>query len=141
MTMRFFIARALTSALLGLSCSAQAANGDFGRLFYSADERRALDAPPPPPPPAPEKPAPAPPPPRSRLIDGILQRPDGRVTVWLDGFARPAEPDFRLRAILQLVPRTAPQARLHVGDHWPPLPPDDAFAAATQPTASPGTKP
>lgn len=118
-------ARLAAAALPALGCAHAAAHAgeDFGRLFFTLAERRALDAPPAPPPPpapAPEAAASAPAPVRSRRIDGILQGPDGRVTIWLDGLARPAAPDFRIRATLQLIPRAAPQLRLYVGDHWPP---------------------
>lgn len=102
------------------------ANADFGRLFFSIEERRALDAPPPPPSAPPPQ---APPAPVPRRIDGILQRPDGRLLVWLDGIAeswQAANDAFRLHPSLALAPRSAPQLRLRIGDHWPPLPTADA---------------
>lgn len=108
------------------------ASADFGRLFFSAEERRTLDAPPPPvAPPSAE----AAPPPLSRQIDGILKRPDGRLTVWLAGVAdwQQADADeFRLHRLLMLAPRAAPQLRLRIGDHWPPL--QDADETALLPT-------
>lgn len=119
-------AASLLAVLLGASSCAPA-SAEFGRLFFSAEERRALDAPPPP-----AAPAPAPPPtPVPRQIHGFLQRPDGRLIVWLDGMADSGlamHTDFRLHPRLVLAPRAAPQLRLRIGDHWPPLPAADAVS-------------
>lgn len=127
----------LGSALVA-TLGAPAAHADFGRLFFSAAERRALDEPaPPPPPPRTETPVAAPLPPRR--INGVLRRPDGEVIVWRDGIAETGERHFHLTHALVLIPRAAPQQRVRVGEHWPPLP-DAATALTLSESGSSGTQ-
>ncbi|MDR1853282.1 MAG: hypothetical protein LBR05_00030 [Azoarcus sp.] len=70
----------LATLAVGNSASAEPNATLAGRLFFSAAERRALEAPPP-------KPAASAPVPAPRRYDGALWR-DGRlIAVWLDGQA------------------------------------------------------
>ncbi len=112
--------RVVTGTLsLTLMLTAASAGADFGVLFFSRAQRAAIDqslagareaAASPPPAAAPQR------------IDGILRRPDGRDTVWLDGTptAQPAGLRFAPARALALIPDGAPTARLRVGDRWPP---------------------
>lgn len=119
------IALALVLAHGGTSAAGaqEAAGDDFGRLFHSPAQRRAIDAGEPRRTPAREtKPAPALTPPVARArIDGILRRSDGRDSVWLNGELQPIPPGLRLAPgdRRELIPAAAPQTRLRVGDSWP----------------------
>jgi len=60
--------------------------------------------------------------PEPKRIDGVLRRPDGRHTIWLDG--KPIEPaQAGLRMVPGNEPALAPSGlsapRLRVGDLWP----------------------
>lgn len=114
--------------VLALTLAPGRARADFGTLFFSPAERAALDR-------APEAALepPAAPGPRQR-IDGILRRPDGHDTVWLDGEPSPRPAGFRLAPApaLALIPDDGPDLRLRVGDSWPSEP-TAATAAATPP--------
>lgn len=114
-------------------------HADFGRLFFTAEERRTLDQPAPavPPQPAPAAayeatPAPAPP----QRIDGFVRHSSGETTVWLDGAPGPLPPGLRAAPYpaLELIPHHRPQDRLRAGDVWQaPAGAALASAAAAQP--------
>lgn len=74
----------LALALGGLLCAAAAGAQELGRLFFTPEERAALDerrrAR------LPDKPVAVPVAPTSR-VDGYVQRAGGRSTLWLDGEA------------------------------------------------------
>lgn len=119
--------------LLGLALMAVAdvAQADFGVLFFSPAQREALDH-------APTgtleaAPSRTPEAALPQRIDGILRRPDGRDTVWLNGepSARPAGLRLAPAGALALIPDSAPAVRLRVGDSWPPASasPESASAA------------
>lgn len=62
-----------------------AASGGFGRLFFSAEERRRIERPP-----ATSSPTEAAPPPAPIRVDGIVRSSRGDATVWLNGRPVPA---------------------------------------------------
>ena len=112
---------------LALACSLAAAfpipaQADFGRLFFTAEQRHALDqpeppAPPPPPPTAVERaPALAP----TQRIDGFVRHSSGEITVWLDGTPGPLPPGLSAPPFpaLELIQAHRPQDRLRAGDLW-----------------------
>ena len=112
---------------LALACSLAAAfpipaQADFGRLFFTAEQRHALDQPeppaPPPPPPTPVEHAPALAP--TQRIDGFVRHSSGEITVWLDGTPGPLPPGLSAPPFpaLELIQTHRPQQRLRAGDVW-----------------------
>ncbi|QID18794.1 hypothetical protein G3580_14895 [Nitrogeniibacter mangrovi] len=73
---------ALGLALLALGHNALA-QGPLGRLFFTPEEREAMDRNPTGALAAPTKAAP-------RTLDGIVRRSDGKATVWIDGLPQPS---------------------------------------------------
>jgi hypothetical protein len=111
---------ALQLALLLALWGTNAPAADFGRLFHTQAERHALDQPTET---AVDQGVPRTDP-MARRIDGLLRSSRGRATIWLDTEPLDPAPHFRLAPYpaLKLVPRLAPQLRLHVGENWPPAP-------------------
>ena len=77
------MSRRLAAALLGLSLAAPAAGQEIGRLFFTPEQRAALDArrkak-------VPDKSAPVAAP--TLRLDGYVKRTDGRSTIWVNGEA------------------------------------------------------
>ncbi len=99
-----------------------AAQADFGRLFFTAEQRHTLDQPeaaaPPPPRPTPVEHAPAPAP--AQRIDGFVRHSSGEITVWLDGAPGPLPPGLSAPPFpaLELIQAHRPQDRLRAGDLW-----------------------
>jgi len=108
--------------LLLAAALATPTQADFGRLFFTPEQRRELDRP------APVTPAAviadeAPPPPTPpQRIDGFVFTSSGEITVWLDGQPGPLPPDLHAAPFpaLELLTRHQPPSRLRAGDSWPP---------------------
>lgn len=109
------------------------AQADFGRLFFTVEQRHTLDqpetvAPPPPPVTSVDRtPAPAP----AQRIDGFVRHSSGEITVWLDGAPGPLPPGLSAPPFpaLELIQTRRPQERLRAGDTWQ-APADMATASA-----------
>ena len=100
---------AILAGLLGAAVASGAAAQELGRLFFTPEQRAALDArrkar-------VPDKPA-ATPQAESPVtrVNGVVQRADGRSTVWVNGEAIPDSP----RAGAQGAPRPAGAGRVAV---------------------------
>ena len=116
------LARRFAFAFILTATSTTPAQADFGRLFFTAEQRDTLDQPepaaPPPPTPTPVERAPASAP--AQRIDGFVRHSSGEITVWLDGTPGPLPPGLSAPPFpaLELIQAHRPQDRLRAGDLW-----------------------
>ena len=116
------LARRFAFAFILTATSTTPAQADFGRLFFTAEQRHALDQPepaaPPLPPPTPVERAPSSAP--AQRIDGFVRHSSGEITVWLDGTPGPLPPGLSAPPFpaLELIQTHRPQQRLRAGDVW-----------------------